>query len=185
MLDQAREESHSLSGALFLNPLPTSLGTIHVGVNSDKVCFLSFVGDKFEEWRRKYASQCVVSRDDFSHPIFSQIREFLAGDRQCFDVDVQISGTPFQRSVYQILLQIPYGETISYAEIGRRLGDEHLGRAVGNASGQNPIALILPCHRVVGSDGKLRGFSGGIPVKKALLRLEYQNTTKQLDLLGF
>ncbi len=186
MLERTREETHSLSGALFLNRLPTTLGNIHVGVNAGKLCFLSFIGEsKFEEWREKNAPHSVVSRDAYSHPIFTQIREYLAGERECFDVDVQLSGTPFQQSVYRTLLQIPYGETVSYADIGRLLGDPHLGRAVGNANAQNPIALVFPCHRVVGSDGKLRGFAGGIPTKKALLRLEYQNSTKQLDLLGF
>lgn len=89
-----------------------------------------------------------------------------------FTVPLDAQGTPFQRSVWQLLLQIPSGQSCSYAELARRLGQPRAARAVGAAVGRNPLSVIVPCHRVVGSDGSLTGYAGGLPRKQALLQLE-------------
>lgn len=109
--------------------------------------------------------------------VATQLREYFAGQRRAFDLAVEPAGTPFQRSVWRALQDIPYGETISYGELARRLGDLKAVRAVGLANGANPIAIVIPCHRVIGANGALIGFGGGLPTKRALLDLEQGQRT--------
>lgn len=113
----------------------------------------------------------VASADEF-RDITRQLREYFAGHRTSFDMAVAPAGTLFQRRVWQALLEIPYGETTSYGALARRLGDVKATRAVGLANGANPIAIVIPCHRVIGAGGALTGFGGGLPTKRALLDLE-------------
>ena len=101
-----------------------------------------------------------------------QLREYFAGRRSEFDLPLDPAGTEFQRTVWRLLREIPYGETISYGELARRVGNPQASRAVGAANGRNPIPIVIPCHRVIGSNGKLTGFGGGLPTKEALLGLE-------------
>jgi methylated-DNA-[protein]-cysteine S-methyltransferase len=101
-----------------------------------------------------------------------QLREYFAGRRTEFDLPLAPEGTPFQRSVWRCLQEIPYGETISYAELAKRVGNPKASRAVGSANGKNRIAIIIPCHRVIAADGTLGGFGGGLPTKLKLLDLE-------------
>jgi methylated-DNA-[protein]-cysteine S-methyltransferase len=110
------------------------------------------------------------------HPILveteRQLGEYFAGTRRTFDVPLSFAGTDFQKRVWAALLAIPFGETRSYGEIAEQLGVPGASRAVGAANGRNPISIIAPCHRVVGSTGKLTGFAGGLDAKKYLLELE-------------
>lgn len=101
-----------------------------------------------------------------------QLDEYFDAARTSFDLPLDLRGTPFQRAAWQALAEIPYGETRSYADQAARLGRPQAVRAVGAAVGRNPLSLVLPCHRVVGSDGALRGFAGGVEVKAALLAFE-------------
>ncbi len=109
-------------------------------------------------------------------PVLAQTRrelaEYFAGERQEFEVALDPIGTPFQQRAWMALRQIPYGMTVSYGEQARRLGDIKMARAVGAANGRNPISVIVPCHRVIGSNGKLTGFGGGLHNKDWLLRHE-------------
>lgn len=105
-----------------------------------------------------------------------QIREYFAGTRAEFDLPLAPAGTPFQRSVWRQLQQIPYGETISYGELARRVGNPKASRAVGSANGANPLPIVIPCHRVIASDGTLGGFGGGRPTKQTLLALELRTS---------
>ncbi len=102
----------------------------------------------------------------------AQLEQYFAGRRTDFDLDLDLAGTPFERRVWDAVRAIPYGETATYAEIAGRLGSPSACRAVGRANGRNPIAVIVPCHRVVGSDGSLTGYAGGLEMKRALLDLE-------------
>ena len=102
----------------------------------------------------------------------SQLREYFAGDRQQFDVPIKLVGTSFQQQVWQQLVQIPFGKTITYAELARRVGKPTASRAVGNANGRNPISILVPCHRVIGTRGKLAGYAGGVEKKEWLLDWE-------------
>lgn len=101
-----------------------------------------------------------------------QLDAYFAGKLRRFDLPLAPEGTPFQRTVWEELQRIPYGETISYGELARRVGNPNASRAAGLANGSNPIAIVIPCHRVIGSTGKLTGFGGGIEVKRRLLEIE-------------
>jgi len=117
-----------------------------------------------------------IMGEDRRHPILAeterQLTEYFAGRRKTFTVKLDFNGTDFQKSVWRALLKIPFGQTRSYGEIARSLGNPKAMRAVGAANGKNPISIIAPCHRVIGSAGQLTGFAGGLEVKATLLRLE-------------
>ncbi len=102
-----------------------------------------------------------------------QLKAYFTGELQHFQLELKPQGTPFQLSVWHELLKIPYGHTTSYGELAKRLGNPAASRAVGLANGANPIAIIVPCHRVIGASGKLTGFGGGLDVKQKLLELEH------------
>jgi methylated-DNA-[protein]-cysteine S-methyltransferase len=106
------------------------------------------------------------------HETIRQLRAYFSGELENFDLSLAPQGTPFQLSVWNHLCEIPYGETISYGELARRLGNPNASRAVGLANGSNPIPVVIPCHRVIGSNGKLTGYGGGLPIKEKLLALE-------------
>lgn len=101
-----------------------------------------------------------------------QLDEYFAGSRTRFDLPLEPRGTEFQRGVWMALAGIPYGETVSYAQLAARVGKPSAMRAVGAANGRNPLPIVLPCHRVIGADGSLTGFGGGLPTKQFLLELE-------------
>lgn len=110
------------------------------------------------------------------HPVLAraaaQLAEYFAGRRRAFDLPLAPAGTPFQRAVWSALAAIPFGETCSYAELARAVGRPRAVRAVGAANGRNPLPIVLPCHRVIGSDGSLTGYAGGLGMKRRLLALE-------------
>ena len=112
--------------------------------------------------------------------VVRQLEEYFAGERARFDVDLDLRGTEFQRAVWERLLAIPYGETTTYGELARELGRPDRARAVGAAVGRTPVPIIVPCHRVVGADGSLTGYGGGIERKAALLDLERRRTQPSL-----
>lgn len=109
---------------------------------------------------------------EFSDLVYNEVMEYLNGKRKSFDIKYEINGTEFQKKVWKELTNIPYGETRTYKEIAVAVGNPKASRAVGMANNKNPIAIIVPCHRVIGSDGKLVGYAGGLDMKRALLTLE-------------
>lgn len=115
-------------------------------------------------------------RDDAGHPVLAatirQLGEYFAGERTAFDLPLDPAGTPFQQRVWAALRAIPFGETRSYGEVARAIGQPSAVRAVGAANGRNPISIVVPCHRVIGSDGSMTGFGGGIENKRWLLAHE-------------
>jgi len=119
--------------------------------------------------------------EDGRHPVLvnteRQLKEYFAGKRKAFSVALDMRGTDFQKSVWEALLAIPFGETRSYGQLAKQLGNPQAMRAVGAANGRNPISIIVPCHRVIGSSGKLTGFAGGLETKERLLNLERKGTT--------
>jgi len=126
-----------------------------------------------------------VERND-EHPVLvaasQQLEEYFAGERQDFDLPLDPAGTDFQQSAWMALRSIPYGSTVSYGEQAAQMGDKRKARAVGAANGRNPISIIVPCHRVVGSNGSLTGFAGGIETKDWLLTHERRIAGHTLDL---
>jgi methylated-DNA-[protein]-cysteine S-methyltransferase len=133
------------------------------------------------------AGEPTVAESDGSAPArviaaeaADQLAQYFAGTRTAFDVPLDPVGTDFQRSAWNALRTIPYGETLSYGQQAERMGDRRKARAVGAANGRNPISIIVPCHRVVGSDGSLTGFAGGIENKRFLLDLERRVSGRSL-----
>ena len=104
-----------------------------------------------------------------------QLEEYFDGKRRDFDLPISLHGTDFQKKVWNVLRNIPYGETLSYGEVALRIGNPKASRAVGGANNKNPVMIIVPCHRVIGADGSLTGFGGGLPAKEYLLALEKGN----------
>ncbi len=104
--------------------------------------------------------------------VLEQLKEYFGGSRTRFQVKLDLQGTPFQSEVWKAIQRIPYGRTVSYGEIAKQVGRPNASRAVGAANGQNPVSIIVPCHRVIGSNGKLVGYGGGLTIKTALLALE-------------
>lgn len=135
----------------------------------------------------------ITARSDWTrdHAAFGDVRvqldEYFEGRRAVFELALELEGTPFQRRVWRALQEIPYGESVTYGQLARRIGRPAASRAVGAANGQNPISLIVPCHRVVGADGTLTGYGGGIERKRSLLELEARRTApvpKTYTLIG-
>lgn len=127
----------------------------------------------FETGKHKKAPDPAWKHDPSKlHFARKQLEEYFAGDRKTFDLPLHPLGTDFQVTVWQALANIPYGATISYGELARRIGQPQAVRAVGAANGRNPLPIVLPCHRVIGSDGSLTGFGGGLPTKRFLLAME-------------
>ena len=113
-------------------------------------------------------------------PVIAQLDEYFAGRRRTFELELDPHGTEFQRHVWAELRRIPWGETISYGELARRIGRPSASRAVGAANGRNPIPIVIPCHRVIGANGDLTGFGGGLPIKRKLLALEGAGESAEL-----
>lgn len=151
--------------------LNTPVGDLLLAGEEDTLCLVGFP----EGSMRHEPEADWIYADQPLTEVMQQLTDYFAGKRQSFDLKLCPNGTEFQLSVLQELQKIPYGMTASYGEIAERIGRPKAVRAVGAANGHNPIPIIIPCHRVIGSDGSMTGFGGGIDTKKALLRLELEN----------
>lgn len=136
---------------------------------------LSMIGFPKGSMRREPEADWIFNEKPLAEAC-AQLNEYFAGTRKEFDLPLRLNGTEFQVSVLEALQDIPYGETTSYGVIAKRIGRPKAVRAVGAANGRNPIPIIVPCHRVIGSTGDLTGFGGGLDTKEALLRLEAEHT---------
>ncbi len=155
--------------------MDSPVGPLLLAGNDGALCYVSFAGKKgavrpHRDWAENAKPFAEVIR---------QLRAYFRGELEEFDVPLNMIGTPFQLRVWESLREIPYGETRSYGEVARRIGKPDAVRAVGTANGSNPIPIIVPCHRVIGSDGSLTGYGGGLSIKEKLLALE----SRQLRLL--
>lgn len=154
------------------------------------VGFITIAGDedetvtalRMEDQAHPPAGQVDWVLDEGAFPkIADQLDAYFTGELTEFDVPLRLEGTDFQREVWAGLLEIPYGETISYGELATRIGNPKASRAVGLATGRNPVGIIVPCHRVIGSTGSLTGYGGGIERKRTLLDLERAHREPKLD----
>ncbi len=152
--------------------LNTPIGDLLLAGDDDA---LSLVGFPQGAMRHDPDADWVYDEKPFA-AVREQLQEYFAGTRKDFDLPLNVSGTEFQVQVLEELQRIPYGETTSYGDIAQRIGRPKAMRAVGAANGRNPIPIIIPCHRVIGSGGQLTGFGGGLDTKEALLRLEAENS---------
>jgi len=153
------------------------LKKVFVASTERGICGVDFLKSEKEFLRRlkrRYPIQ-VIKDDQKNREALNQLKKYLEGKLKRFDCKLDYRGTPFQKKVWRALTQIPYGETRTYKEIARAIGHPKAFRAVGNANRQNPIPLIIPCHRVVESRGGLGGFGHGIKIKKRLLEFEKRN----------
>ena len=152
--------------------LDTPIGDLLLAGDDDALCLVGFPEGSM---RREPESDWIFSDRPFA-AAREQLTAYFAGERKSFDLKLNPVGTEFQLQVLEELQKIPYGITASYGDIAKRIGRPKAVRAVGAANGRNPIPIIIPCHRVIGSTGKLTGFGGGIPTKKALLKLELEHS---------
>jgi methylated-DNA-[protein]-cysteine S-methyltransferase len=162
--------------ALATAEIESPLGTLRVAATDDGVVRIAFPGGSgggFSAWlKQAFPAANRVDGLPMLEQARAEIKGYFDGSRTRFDVPVDLRGTDFQCSVWRLLLAIPYGETRSYAEVAESVARPRAFRAVGLASGANPVPLIVPCHRVIAADGKLGGFGGGLDAKRKLLAFE-------------
>jgi epoxyqueuosine reductase len=153
-----------------------SVGRIYVAATEHGICRISLpahpVEDFFKSVIGKHNPSIFIENSTLFDSLYSQLEEYFAGRRGLFSIPLDLRGTPFQLQVWETLARIPYGETRSYGEIAGKIGRPKAVRAVGQANHVNPVPILIPCHRVIGSSGDPVGYGGGIPLKKQLLTLE-------------
>lgn len=160
-----------LSFAYYDSPV----GKIGLAANKQGLVALDFVDalQNFSEGlKAKYPQYCLENNGQYVREPLKQLQEYFSGDRRQFTCAIDLQGTPFQLKVWQALQAIPFGQTTSYEEVAVKVGNIKSVRAVGQANGKNPVAIIIPCHRVIRKSGNIGGYSGGLEIKKFLLDWE-------------
>ncbi len=159
----------------------TKIGELILGSYGKELCLLDF---RYRKMRRTVDlrikkgldADFIENDDEVLMNTRAQLNEYLSGERKIFDIPILMVGTDFQQSVWDVLLEVPYGSTSIYSQLAKDINNEKAVRAVANANGANSIGLIVPCHRIIESNGNLGGYGGGLPVKKRLLKLERENS---------
>lgn len=152
--------------------IDTVLGELTLAANCDNLRALYFPGHWHLPDSSTFGADVDATNDEYFQTVKVELDEYLAGQRTQFTIAVQPQGNDFSQEVWALLQEIPYGETMTYGEIAQQLGNKHLAQRVGQVVGRNPVSIIIPCHRVIGSDGSLTGYAGGIDRKRFLLELE-------------
>jgi len=165
----------------------TPVGELILGQIGDSLCLCDWSYRKMrgsidKRIKTHFAADFISSQTDFLQNCKAQIDEYFAKERETFDINLKVAGTNFQESVWNMLCNINYGNTVSYIELSKIIGDEKAIRAVASANGANAISIIIPCHRVIGSNGQLTGYAGGLKAKEYLLNLEGSLDKTQLKL---
>jgi len=155
----------------------TPVGEMVLGSYDNKLCLANWSDKKKSDrtnnrLKKSLNAVFVEESSEIIYETIKQLDEYFIGERQHFDIPLLMVGTVFQKSVWNALLQIPFRKTASYAEQAKRIGNEKAVRAVANANAANAISILIPCHRIIGSDGKLTGYAGGLDTKQKLLALE-------------
>lgn len=143
--------------------ISSPVGTLYLVASAKGLCGV---------YREKQPALLITNAKGVLAQAAKELAEYFAGEREQFEVPLDLQGTAFQQQVWQALLEIPYGETVAYKDIAKRIRNRKAMRAVGSANGKNPVCIIVPCHRVIAADGTLGGYAGGLEMKKKLLRLE-------------
>lgn len=173
------KKSHHLQ-VIKITRILTPLGPMIAGATQDGVCLLEFLDrtmleTQLSRLKKKLRAELIPGTSKYINPLNKQLREYFEGKRKKFTFSLDLSGTPFQKKVWAALQTIPYGSTRSYRELAEIIGKPNAVRAGAKANGDNKVAIIIPCHRVIGHDGKLRGYGGGLWRKQYLLNLETKN----------
>ncbi|MFH5879248.1 methylated-DNA--[protein]-cysteine S-methyltransferase [Arthrobacter sp. NA-172] len=161
--------------------IDSPLGQLTLTAQGDLLTGIFFEG----HWHMpppEFFGETVPAEDALFREAATELGEYLRGERTGFGVPFKASGNPFQERVWARLEHIPYGETVSYGDLATELGDRNLSQAVGSAVGRNPLSIVIPCHRVVGHDGRLTGYAGGLDNKRFLLELEEPLAAKESKL---
>lgn len=153
----------------YWNTYETKIGMLIIVENENRISRIETVKTNIEYPKGKKVETTLIKE------AYKQISEYLEGKRKKFTLPLLIKGTKFQEKVWNALLQIPYGETRTYGEIAKKIGNEKASRAVGGANHNNKVMIVVPCHRVIGSNKKLVGYAGGLEIKEKLLKLEQKN----------
>lgn len=171
----------------------TKIGELVLGSFGEKLCLLDFRYRRMRQTvdnriKSGLKAEFVEQDDDLIEKSKKQLDEYLQGSRKEFDIPLLMVGTDFQKSVWNTLMKVPYGSTSTYLQLAKDIKNEKAVRAVASANGANSIGLIIPCHRIIGSNGELIGYGGGLPIKKRLLKLEkndrFLSEDKQYDFIG-
>ena len=163
-------------GVLYYDKLQSALGRLYVVVSDEGIVYIGTPDALFEEvevWAKKpFKNYTFEENREKVAQYIDQLEAYFKGELRGFDIPIHVKGTPFQLAVWDALKGLPYGTTTSYSGIAEKIGNPKAVRAVGAAIGANPILAIIPCHRVIGKNGKMTGFRSGIPMKEFLLQLE-------------
>ncbi len=162
---------------IYIQTYQSPVGEIVLGSYNNKLCLANWSNKKKSDrtnirLKKGLNAMFVEESSEIIDETIKQLDEYFKGERQIFDIPLLMVGTEFQMSVWMALLQIPFGKTASYAEQAKRIDNEKAVRAVANANAANAISILIPCHRIIGSNGTLTGYAGGLDVKKKLLELE-------------
>lgn len=165
-------------GILYYGTLRSELGELYVVASNQGVVYIGTPNASFSEvevWAKKRFKNYTFEENSAGiAPYLEQLEAYFKGELREFNLPIHVKGTPFQLAVWNALKELPYGTTVSYSDIAKRIGRPKAVRAVGAAIGANPILAIIPCHRVIGKNGKMTGFRSGIPMKEFLLQLEHK-----------
>ena len=154
--------------------MATPLGELWIGVTQKGVCHIGLSGEEsfFAALRRLFPEANLLEDGGATREAARQLGEYFSGKRRTFTLPLDLRGTPFQRTVWEELRKVPFGTTVTYGELARRIGKPRAVRAVGQANHRNPVPIVVPCHRVIGHDGSLVGFGSGLELKRRLLEHE-------------
>ncbi|UFJ41307.1 methylated-DNA--[protein]-cysteine S-methyltransferase [Brevibacillus humidisoli] len=167
-----------MAGYVGYGVMESPIGSLLIASTEQGLCFIEFgTGDaallSLERWCKRWGlKRKEGAHSDCNRQVIRQLKQYFDGSRQTFDLPLDLYGTPFQKKVWSELLNIPYGEVRSYKDVALAIGAARAVRAIGGANNQNPIPVVIPCHRVIGSNGALVGYGGGLSIKESLLRLE-------------
>lgn len=165
------------TAVISVTEIPTPLGPMLAGATSEGICFLEFTDrirleKELSDLRKLLNAVMLPGRNRYSDQLENELSEYFEGERKTFSVPLHMPGSDFSQSAWKALLEIPYGETCSYKEQAERMDNPGAIRAIASANGRNRLAIIVPCHRVIGSDGSMTGYAAGIERKKWLLNFE-------------
>ncbi len=176
------------NSSIFKTDIKTPIGDMIACATDRGICLLEFqersnVAKQLNSVSSYFKKEVIPGHNLYLLKLQEQIDQFFSKKLENFSIPLDLAGTDFQKTVWNALLEIPFGNTISYLDLSKKLGDPKAIRAVANANAANKIAIIIPCHRVLGSDGSLTGYAGGLWRKKYLLELEDQRSDRQLSLI--
>ncbi|TWT02432.1 methylated-DNA--[protein]-cysteine S-methyltransferase [Planomicrobium sp. CPCC 101079] len=153
---------------------------LYVAKTNKGLCYIGSPASSFEEFKayfaKRYPAFALIENPETLAPYVQELTDYFSGAKQTFSLPIDVKGTPFQEEIWRALQAIPYGKTVSYSEIAERINRPSAARAVGSAIGANPLLILVPCHRVIGKNGAISGYRGGMELKRFLLDLELQKT---------